>query len=295
MCSQVHPVDRIYVNVSVFSQAHRGDWHIWEPCAHQRSRDWFLHLYEQEGEAHWQGKAVNWPQSVEREAKGWQPQCSRGQNVNACSSTARDRLGVSATADEDLSCWGCCWGCSLSVHWQPNSLVSFSNETRPFSISWFNSRPITFRLNLNTLDYLEMILLCSVFQSMNQKIIVKWVLTLQGPILFFELCYARNPDSGQLQFAVLDVCCATVSLIARCQKTWTSITSYDQRIRWITVFSINVKATTQVCGSRFSCLFCEHIGVCFSPNDPLSLWHLINRVPATYSCAQHPTLFTICP
>lgn len=82
-----------------FSQTHCGDGHIWEPCAHQRSRDRLLHLYEQEREAHWQGKAVSWPQSAEREAKGWQPRCSWGQNVNGCSSTAREVQHLS-------HCWG---------------------------------------------------------------------------------------------------------------------------------------------------------------------------------------------
>lgn len=55
-----------------FSKAHCGNRHIWEPSAHQRSRDGLLHLHEQEGEAHWQGKEKHGPH-------GSDPHCNWGQ------------------------------------------------------------------------------------------------------------------------------------------------------------------------------------------------------------------------
>lgn len=47
------------------SQAHRGDRHLWEPCAYQGGSHRFLHLHEQEGEADWQGRVQGYGQGRE--------------------------------------------------------------------------------------------------------------------------------------------------------------------------------------------------------------------------------------
>lgn len=58
----LHVSRDLYLLMAMFlfsvSQANCGDRHIWKPCAYQGSRDWPLHLHDQEREAHWQGEKM---------------------------------------------------------------------------------------------------------------------------------------------------------------------------------------------------------------------------------------------
>lgn len=96
------------------------------------------------------------------------------------------------------------------------------------------------------------------------------------------VCVCVN-HCARLHFAVVDVCDATVSSVASCREPNPGV----NRCVVPELERHHVRRSSR-CGSfRFS----EHGGVCFSPNDPLSLWHLRGRVcqrhtsvPSTPSC-----------